>query len=99
MLLISPSAQLGSESQELRGRQRPHHSSYTTQGVLGVQRRLRRHHPHILVHGPEVVLLRRQQVMFSSTQAVTARQRISQAVAHPQCLPLYTYSTSGGYQG
>ena len=97
MLLISPSAQLGSESQELRGRQRLHHNSYAAQGVLGVQRWLRRHHPHILVHGPEVVLLRGQQVVFSSTQVVTVRQRISQAVTHPQSLPLYTYSTSAGY--
>ena len=84
MLLISHIDLFGSEDprQRVRGSQSTLHR-YTAQGVLVVLRQHSLHHLLFLVLGPEVVLLRGQELVFSSSrQAVTVVQRISPKMTH-----------------
>jgi hypothetical protein len=93
MLLISHSDLFGSEDsrQRVKGSQSTLHR-YTAQGIRVVLRQHSLHHLLFLVLGPKVVLLRGQELVFSSSrQAVTVVQRISPKMTHQQSLLLCTF--------
>jgi len=80
----------GSGILRLRG---SHNSSYVVQDVLISQRQHRPHLSPVLVHGLEVVVLRGEQVMHSSsTPAVALRQEVRTVV---RSCPRLSYWISG----
>ena len=83
----------GSGILRLRG---SHSSSYVVQDVLVSQRQHRPHRSLALVHGLEVVVLRGEQVMHSSsTPAVALRQEVRTVV---RSCPRLSYWISGVFQ-